>query len=103
MADRSDLEEEEEAIKKSLVESDTDNDDEVVKRDYYFDEALAIAIDYAALLETGHFAAIDNNPLDKTAGQKTPRDNAGSPATKLKYPGYSPGKILSLPVTLRQR
>ena len=72
MADRSDLDEEEEAIKKSLLESDTDNDDEVVKRDYYFDEALAIAIDYAALLETGQFAAIDNNPLDKTAGQKTP-------------------------------
>jgi carboxyl-terminal processing protease len=63
MAEREDLEGEEEALKDALEDNDTD-DDHVVKRDYYFDEALAIALDYVQLLQTGQIAATDNNPQE---------------------------------------
>ena len=54
MADRKDAEED--LLKEALEEED---DDQVVNRDFYFDEALAIAIDYAQFLKTGQLAKTD--------------------------------------------
>ena len=61
MAERADLEKEEDALKEALEEDETDDKDAVVKRDYYFDEAMAIAIDYVQLLQTGQIAAAEKS------------------------------------------
>jgi carboxyl-terminal processing protease len=61
MAERADLEKEEDALKEALEEDKTEDDDAVVKRDYYFDEAMAIAIDYVQLLQTGQIAAAEKS------------------------------------------
>lgn len=61
LAEREEMEDEENALKDALEDSDTD-DDHVVKRDYYFDEAMAIALDYVQLLQTGQIAATEKNP-----------------------------------------
>ena len=58
MAQRADLEEEEEKLK-SLDPMNKD-DDVVFARDYYSNEALAITIDYTQLLETGKIAVTAN-------------------------------------------
>jgi hypothetical protein len=61
MAERADLEKEEDALKEALEEDETDDKDAVVKRDYYFDEAMSIAIDYVQLLQTGQIAAAEKS------------------------------------------
>ena len=66
MAERADLEKEEDALKEALEEDETDDKDAVVKRDYYFDETMAIAIDYVQLLQTGQIAAaVKSSPKQK--------------------------------------
>jgi len=55
LAERADLEDEEERIRKEL--NDDDPDDTVVDRDYYFNEALGITLDYVQLLTQGKIAA----------------------------------------------
>ena len=54
MADRGDAEED--ALKEALEE---DDDDQVIDRNFYFDEAMAIALDYAQFLKNGQLATTD--------------------------------------------
>ena len=54
MADRGDAEED--ALKEALEEDDAD---QVIDRNFYFDEAMAIALDYAQFLKNGQLATTD--------------------------------------------
>jgi carboxyl-terminal processing protease len=56
MADREDAEED--ALKEAF--EDDDDDDQVIDRDFYFNEAMAIALDYAQFLKNGQLATTDN-------------------------------------------
>ena len=67
MADRDDAEED------ALKDAFEDDDDQVIDRNFYFDEALAIALDYTQLLKNGQFANTEDP--DKKSG--TPKLQAG--------------------------
>jgi carboxyl-terminal processing protease len=54
MEDREDAEED--ALKEAFEE---DDEDQVIDRNFYFDEAMAIAIDYAQFLKNGQLATTD--------------------------------------------
>ena len=54
MADREDAEED--ALKEAFEE---DDDDQVIDRDFYFDEVMAITLDYAQFLKNGRLATMD--------------------------------------------
>ena len=69
MADRKDAEDD--LLKEVFEEGD---EDQVVDRDFYFNEALAIAIDYAELLKTGQLAKTD--PVEPQVD--TPKLQAGA-------------------------
>ena len=69
MADHKDAEDD--LLKEVFEEGD---EDQVVDRDFYFNEALAIAIDYAELLKTGQLAKTD--PVEPQGD--TPKLQAGA-------------------------
>ena len=68
MADREDAEED--AMKEAFED---DDDDQVIDRNFYFDEALAIALDYTQLLKNGQVA----NTEDPEKKSETPKLQAG--------------------------
>ena len=67
MADRDDAEED------ALKDAFKDDDDQIIDRNFYFDEALAIALDYTQLLKNGQFA----NTEDPEKKSETPKLQAG--------------------------
>ena len=71
MADRENAEED--ALKEAFEEDD-DDDDQIIDRNFYFDEALAIALDYTQLLKNGQFA----NTKKTEQKSETPKLQAGA-------------------------
>ncbi|MFI4873870.1 MAG: carboxy terminal-processing peptidase, partial [Blastopirellula sp. JB062] len=55
LAEREELDKEK--TEQEQFEEDTDNPEEVVKKDFYFDEVINVTSDYVKLLEQGRVAA----------------------------------------------
>ena len=72
MADRENAEED--ALKEAF--EDDDDDDQIIDRNFYFDEALAIALDYTQLLKNGQLA----NTKKPEQKSETPKLQAGAQA-----------------------
>ena len=70
MADRENAEED--ALKEAF--DDDDDDDQIIDRNFYFDEALAIALDYTQLLKNGQLA----NTKKPEQKLETPKLQAGA-------------------------